>query len=259
MTRIAIGVTYDGGSFHGWQRQPGLATVQGTLETAASRVADHPLRLSVAGRTDTGVHATGQVATFDSDAKRTVEDWLRGLNALTPHSLRVDWAVVVPDEFHPRYHAVARRYVYVFHDASRPDPLLWGRVAPSTGLDADAMHRAAQQLIGEHDFSAFRGAGCQSLTPMRRVNHCLVVREGEFVAIDIEANAFLLHMVRNIAAALGDVGLTGRPERLLGHLSSGDRTRLGPTGAPQGLYLTHVSYPGQKFPPGRFPPFLHLG
>jgi len=254
MRHYAFGVTYHGAAFHGWQRQAEVDTVQGAVEQALSRVADHAVTVRVAGRTDAGVHATGQVAAFSSAAQRKPQDWLRGANALTPDSVRVDWVEPVDAAFHPRYSATARRYVYVFYDAGRNHPLLQDQVWACRPLDADAMHRAAQVLIGEHDFTTFRAAGCQSLTPMRRVHRCDVLRRGEFVVMDIEANAFLLHMVRNIARGLHDVGCALRGHDLSALLASRDRTLLGATAPPDGLYLAGVSYPGFDLPdPGRVP------
>ena len=262
LQHYALGITYDGAAFHGWQRQTDLPTVQGTLEQALSRVADHAVTVRVAGRTDAGVHATGQVAAFTSAADRSQRDWLRGVNALTPATLRVDWVQPIAAEFHPRYSASARRYVYLYHDAGNAHPLLSNRVWSCGPLDADAMHRAAQVLLGEHDFSAFRAAGCQSLTPMRRVNRCDVLRRGEFVVMQIEANAFLLHMVRNIARGLHDVGALAAgslppgatPGDVAELLASRDRTRLGATAPPDGLYLAAVAYPEYSLPePGLVP------
>ncbi len=256
--KFALGISYDGSPFHGWQRQQSQQTVQQALEEALSRVADHPVRLAAAGRTDAGVHATGQVSSFVSGAERSLRDWMRGANALTPEAIAVDWVQPVDDRFHPRYSAVARAYHYVFHDHGNAagDPFLRLRAWSTRPLDADAMHRGAQQLLGEHDFSAFRGAGCQSLTPQRRVNFCTVRRAGQFVVMHIEANAFLLHMVRNIARALHDAGRDGDSGRVGNLLRGRDRTRLGATAPPHGLYLSRVAYPQYDLPSGRQPFFL---
>ncbi len=255
MTDYALGISYDGSQFHGWQRQPELPTVQGALEQALSQIADNPVTIAVAGRTDTGVHATGQVAGFKSAASRSLNDWLRGLNALTPDAIRVNWVTPVPSGFHPRYSAVARRYVYLFHDDDARHPHLHGHVWQCASLDADAMHRAAQHLVGEHDFSSFRGAGCQSLTPMRRVNRVAVTRRDRWVLMDIEANAFVLHMVRNIARALHDVG-TGSGLDVARLLLAADRRQLGATAPPDGLYFARVVYPDVSLPPPAPIPFV---
>ena len=255
MADYALGLSYDGSQFHGWQRQVDAPTIQAALENALSRIADHPVVTHVAGRTDAGVHATGQVAAFRTDAPRALNDWLRGLNALTPPSVRINWVCEVPAAFHPRYAAVARRYVYLYHDTGSTSPFLHGRVWQCEPLDADAMHRAAQILLGEHDFSSFRGAGCQSLTPMRRVNRVAVTRRGHWVIMEIEANAFLLHMVRNVARALHDVG-AGNGLHLDTLLAARDRTLLGATAPPDGLYLARVSYPEFDLPEPAAVPFV---
>ena len=248
MPKYAIGVSYDGAAFHGWQRQADLNTVQGVLEDAASRIANHSVQVHVAGRTDAGVHASGQVAAFSCAAPRELRDWQRGLNGLTPAAVRINWINVVDDTFHPRYSAVARRYVYLFHDIGFEDPLVSGRAWQCSPLDVDAMHRSAQILVGEHDFSSFRGAGCQSLTPVRRLIHCVIRRHGHWVSMDIQANAFVLHMVRNIAAGLYGVGRAGADMSLEALLAAKDRALLGPTAPPHGLYLTGVSYPQFHLP-----------
>ncbi len=252
--RLACGIAYDGSAFHGWQRQTNLPTVQGELERAISTVADAPVTVVASGRTDRAVHALGQVATFDSPAQRDLDTWLRALNGLTPDAISVPWVQPVPDEFHARYSAVARRYCYVFSDAGHSNPLLAQRAWQTRALDVDAMHRAGQLLLGEQDFSAVRGAGCQSLTPVRRVDQCVVRRQGGFVLLEIQANAFLLHMVRNIARLLHDVG-RGEPIAVTDLLLGRDRTRLGATAPAQGLYFARSVYAGVVFP---LPPPLQL-
>ena len=255
---FACGVIYDGSAFHGWQRQVSEASVQGELEAAFSQVADHPVSLIAAGRTDAGVHATGQVVHFSSRASRQPQQWLRGTNALTSSALRIHWVVEVDASFHARYKATARRYTYVYHDNATAQPLLHGRVWECPALDADAMHRAAQDLLGEHDFSSFRAAGCQSLTALRRVHRCEVTRRGAFVVMEIEANAFLLHMVRNIARALHDVGIGRLKMPLRELLALRDRTRLGATAPPHGLYLSGVEYGELCLPAAAPVPFAGL-
>ncbi len=250
--RIALGVEYDGAAFRGFQWQNNAPSVQAALEAGLGRIADEPVRVSAAGRTDAGVHATGQVVGFDTAAVRPLGAWVRGTNALTPPGVKVRWAREADPDFHPRYSAVARRYQYVFHDDPTPSPLLTGRVTPVRPLDADAMHRAAQWLLGEHDFSSFRAAGCQSLSAHRCVHRLTVSRAAAFVVVDITANAFLLHMVRNVAGALADVGTGARSEDWVRDaLLARDRSAVGPTAAPDGLYLVDVHYPDRDFPPGR--------
>ena len=240
-----LGIEYDGGDYHGFQRQSHARSVQATLESAASRVADEPVRVHGAGRTDAGVHATQQVVSFETSAMRSVDAWRRGISSLTPRSLAVLWARVEPGRFHARFDAHWRRYVYVFSDAPYVPVILRRQVAWAPApLDSDAMHAACRCLVGEHDFSAFRAAGCQSRSPWRRVEAIDVTRVNDYVAIDITANAFLKHMVRNIAGALNEVGnrsLTGDAFAAL--FQRGDRTRCPPTARPQGLYLVGVGYP----------------
>lgn len=247
---VALGIEYDGGAFRGFQFQRNAPSVQQALEAALSRVADRPLRLTAAGRTDAGVHATGQVVGFESPVTRPLSAWVLGTNALTPAAVKVRWAREVDAGFNARFSAVARRYQYLFSDGGDNSPLLAPYAVPvRSRLDDEAMHRAAQTLLGEHDFSAFRGAGCQSLSAHRCVHRILVTRAADLVVVDITANAFLLHMVRNIAGALRQVGDGGRPEGWIERLLAGrDRTVLGPTAPPQGLYLVDVNYPGYDFP-----------
>ena len=244
----ALAVQYAGGEFSGWQRQPHADTVQGAMETAISSLANEPTTLSVAVRTDAGVHATGQIAGFTSSLGPDQRNWQRGLNALTPKSIYVDWVRVMPMEFHPRYSAAARRYTYVFFDQQRSDPFIDGLAWCCDPLDADRMHRQAQVLVGEHDFSSFRGAGCQSISAMRRVDQIWVRRLGAFVVMEIEANAFLLHMVRNIASGLRQVGHGEQDSYLRDVLAAQNRNALGPTAPPQGLYLSCVRYPDFELP-----------
>ena len=255
---VALGVEYDGGAFHGFQRQSHAASVQETLEQAIGRVADEPLRIVAAGRTDAGVHATQQVVSFDTKAKRSERAWCRGVSSLTPDAVQIVWAKALDPGFHARFDATARRYVYVFSDARQRPAIHRGLVAWWRGkaLDASAMHRAAQCLVGEHDFSAFRAAACQSKTPHRNIISVSVERINGYVAIDVVANAFLLHMVRNIAAALAFVGagsLSAKGLREL--LAHRNRSLAPPTAAPQGLYLVGVDYPQLPLPV-RPPPLL---
>lgn len=252
-----LGIEYDGGDYHGFQRQSHAPSVQATLESAASRVADEAVRVHGAGRTDAGVHATQQVVSFQTSARRSIEAWRRGVSSLTPRSLGVLWARVETKPFHARFDALWRRYVYVFSDAPSVPVILRGQVAWATApLDTDAMHAACRCLVGEHDFSAFRAAGCQSRSPWRRIAAVDLTRANDYVAIDVTANAFLKHMVRNIAGALREVGngsLTADAFAAL--FEGGDRTRCPPTAQPQGLYLVGVGYPQFKTA-ARLPPML---
>jgi tRNA pseudouridine38-40 synthase len=250
--RVALGVEYDGGAFNGFQRQRNAPSVQDALERALSRIAAAPVRIAAAGRTDAGVHATGQVVGFSSPTPRPLSAWLRGTNSLTPAGVKVTWVREVDAGFHPRYSAVARRYQYLWAEAPTPSPLLERHAVRVDGLDADAMHRAAQALVGEHDFTTFRAAGCQSRSAHRCVHRVTVLRTGSLVVLDITANAFLLHMVRNIAGTLVQVGLGHTAEDRIGEiLAARDRALAGRTAPPHGLYLVDVGYPDYPFPPGR--------
>lgn len=257
--RIALCVEYDGRAFSGWQaqRDPARPTVQETLETALSRVANAPVFTVCAGRTDAGVHASAQVVHLDSPVPRPERAWVLGVNALLPASVAVQWAMNVPPDFHARFSAHSRRYRYLVHNRSARSALMAGRSCHErVPLDAHRMDRAAQVLVGEHDFSAFRGAGCQSRTPMRCVHAIEVRRSGEFVCIDICANAFLLHMVRNIAGSLLRVGRGEAEIDWMGVvLRSQDRRLAGSTAPPEGLYLVGVGYaPHWGLPPPPPPP-----
>jgi len=255
--RIALLIEYDGSGFSGWQRQsaPPLPTVQGAVEEALSRVADHPVRLLCAGRTDAGVHATAQVVHFDAAVDRGPKAWVRGGNSLLPDRVRIRRAQRMHPAFHARFSALSRRYRYVMLESDVAPALLAGQLAHVRGrLDVDAMQLAANALIGEHDFSAFRAAGCQSRSPFRCVNHIRLARMGAFVVLDIAANAFLQHMVRNIAGALIAVGLGQRSVDWLHELLESRDRRLGaPTASAGGLYLVAVTYPETSGLPGAEP------
>lgn len=244
--RVALAFEYDGRSYHGWQMQKsGVRSVEGDLARAVARVADHPVDLVCAGRTDAGVHASYQVVHFDTPSVRNLRSWVMGINTALPDSLAVHWAGNGEGDFHARFSAIYRRYRYVIHNHPVRPGLLSKLVSWTfRPLDAERMHEAAQVLAGEHDFSSFRAAGCQSRTPNRYVEFIEVTRKGDFVVIDIQANAFLHHMVRNIAGTLMAVGSGQRPvgwihEILLGR----DRTLAGVTAPPHGLYLVDVGYP----------------
>jgi tRNA pseudouridine38-40 synthase len=245
--RAALCIEYNGAFFNGWQSQksPRTTTVQETLEKALSEVADHPVSLTCAGRTDAGVHATGQVVHFDYRFSRPELAWVRGGNSILPPEVAIRWARHVDTDFHARFSATARRYRYVIYNHPVKPAILSGMVSHyHTPLDTQRMHEAGQALLGEQDFSSYRGAACQSKTPMRNVIALNVVRQGELVFIEIEANAFLLHMVRNIVGVLIEIGEGKQPVSWAGELLElHDRTRGGITAAPDGLYLAGVRYP----------------
>ncbi|MFV2089569.1 MAG: tRNA pseudouridine(38-40) synthase TruA [Pseudomonadales bacterium] len=255
--RLALGVEYDGSAFSGYQLQRNSPSIQQSLQAAISQIAAESIVLSAAGRTDAGVHATQQVVAFSTEAERPLTAWIRGTNALTPAGVKVQWAERVADDFHPRFQATARRYMYLFYESSSRSPLLEGYSVQSPPLDDEEMHRAAAALVGEQDFSAFRGAGCQSATPYRCVHRVSVQRAGGMVILDISANAFLLHMVRNIAGSLWQIGQHKEDAGWIRDLLIGrDRREAASTAPPQGLYLVDVRFPGLKLPPGRLPGLL---
>jgi tRNA pseudouridine38-40 synthase len=250
--RWAAAVEYHGSRYGGWQAQQDRASVQAGLEAALSSVADHPVRTQAAGRTDAGVHAFGQVVHFDSTAPRSVYSWVLGGNSRLPPDISLRWVQEVPADFSARHSALARSYRYVIHNHRARSALLLERAAWVTyELDAAAMHRAAQALIGELDFSAYRAAECQSSTPMRNVEEIRVWRGSDFVVMDIRANAFLHHMVRNIMGVLIEIGQGRRPESWAGEvLASRDRNQAGMTAPAQGLYFVGPQYPAQFGLPG---------
>ncbi len=243
--RYAIGVEYDGSGFYGWQTQRQEPTVQATVEQALSRVADHPVSVVCAGRTDTGVHGLCQVAHFDSPAERSTRSWILGVNSNLPDTVSVLWLQAVDDHFHARFSALARRYRYVILNRWIRPAVAHGRVSwQRRPLEAGAMHDAAQVLLGEHDFSSFRSSGCKANHPVREIQALTVTRDGDRVTIDVTANGFLYHMVRNIAGTLMEVGLGDRPEGWVAEvLAARNRRVAGVTAPPDGLYFTGVRYP----------------
>ena len=245
--RIALRVEYDGSSYHGWQAQKGLHTVQQVLETAISKVADMDITVVCAGRTDTGVHATNQVVHFDCEVSRPIRSWIHGVNSFLPKDVCVKFSKLMSDEFHARYTATARSYRYVIYNAPISPALSRSQVTWSyRQLDHQAMALASQCLLGENDFTSFRSVECQSNTPMRRVMDLKVIRSGDLVIIDIMANAFLHHMVRNIAGVLMAVGTAKKSIEWVNEVLQAKDRRLGAeTAPPYGLYLVDVTYPEQ--------------
>lgn len=243
--RIALGLCYDGSCWHGWQTQPSRETVQDTLEAALARFAAAPAATICAGRTDTGVHALQQVVHLDTEAHRRDQSWVRGLNALLPPSISVQWACPVSLDFHARFDARARTYFYVLRCAPVRSPILVGRVGwIHDSLDVHAMRLAADDLVGEHDFSAFRAAECQAASPVRTLEALTIQACGDFLVFEFRANAFLHHMVRNLMGTLIMIGRGRRPVGWAAELLRlGDRTLAAPTFMPDGLYLAHVAYP----------------
>ncbi len=243
--RFAAGVEYDGTGFYGWQRQRQTPTVQASVEQALGQVADHPVSIHCAGRTDTGVHARCQVIHFDTTAERTERSWVLGANTVLHAGASLLWVREVDERFHARFSATRRRYVYrILNRWIRP-AIERGRVAwVRQPLEAARMNEAARHLLGEHDFSSFRARGCQAKTPVRHVHSISVTREGCEVQIDIVANAFVYHMVRNIAGALIAIGNQRRsPAWIAEVLAARDRTMAAVTAPAEGLYFMSASYP----------------
>lgn len=242
--RVALGLTYDGSSYCGWQSQPTACGVQDALELAISKVAQHVVRVHAAGRTDTGVHALSQVVHFDTTTTRPISAWIRGVNAHLPKTVRVEWAHGVTDEFHARFSAFSRSYRYLLYNA----PVASALMASKAGwfhlpLDYSAMNEGASYLLGEHDFSAFRAAECQAKSPIRSLTKSDVVIAGQYFIFEFSANAFLQHQVRNMIGALIYVGKGTYPATYIKELlQRRDRTLSPPTFSPSGLYLTGVGY-----------------
>ena len=238
-------IAYDGASVHGWQRQKDVPSVQEYLEKALSVIANKPISVFCAGRTDAGVHATGQVVHFDCDVERPERAWTLGVNANMPETVSVVWAKPVVEDFHARFSATYRRYRYVIHNARlRPAIFHYGVTHVHHQLDESRMHEAAQALVGKHDFTTFRASLCQSKSPVRTVSSVEVSRHGRYIVIDIQANAFLHHMVRNITGSLVKIGLNEAPIDWIAHLLTlKDRKKAATTALPNGLYLVDVGYP----------------
>jgi len=245
--RCALGIEYDGSGFFGWQTQRQEPTLQACVEAALTKVADHPVQTVCCGRTDTGVHAFCQVAHFDTEARRSERSWVLGVNSHLPKGISVLWQREVADDFHARFSAYARTYRYRILDrwvrpALEANHVAWCRHP----LDAKLMHLAAQSLRGEHDFSAFRAAACQARHAIREVLDIAVGRSGAEVHVEITANGFLYHMVRNIAGSLISIG---RHERTVAWmqelLASRDRSLAAPTAPAEGLYFVGARYPAQ--------------
>jgi tRNA pseudouridine38-40 synthase len=242
--RIALGVEYDGSPFAGWQSQTHRNTVQDVLENALKAIAGTPIRTSCAGRTDTGVHAMVQVVHFDTDVDRPMTAWVRGVNAHLPPAVAVRWAQPMAKEFHARFSARARSYRYVLLNRSVRPALMHGRLGwHHTPLDSDTMIAAADHLLGEHDFSAFRAAECQAKSPIKTMHHVSIVRHHDVITLDFTANAFLHHMVRNLVGALVDIG-SGRHDSswLAELLVMRDRSRAAATFDAAGLYFVRPDY-----------------
>ena len=243
--RIALMVEYDGSQFYGWQSQTGLRTVQCVLEHALTQFATQKISVICAGRTDTGVHATGQIIHFDSMIERSARAWVNGTNAFLPKDVCIKWAHEVSCEFHARFSALSRRYVYIIYNTPTRSTLLRSNLAwQYKPLDHNMMHEASQCLLGQHDFSSFRSTECQAKTAIRTISDLKISRHGYVVVIDICANAFLHHMVRNIAGVLIAVGSGRESVAWVGQVLLAKNRSLGAqTAPPYGLYLICATYP----------------
>ncbi len=242
--RIACGIEYDGRAYHGWQRQQNAVSVQQVIEFALSKVADHPVQTVCAGRTDAGVHATAQVIHFDTNADRSQHSWVLGANTNLPRDVSVCWARSVSDAFHARYKAVERSYRYIVYCGYTRSALLHKRASWwLKELDVDRIQKAASYLLGEHDFSSYRAAECQAKTPVRVLYELNIQTQANLLYLDVRADGFLHHMVRNIAGVLLAIGSGDKPiDWTKTVLEARNRDQGGVTAPPDGLYLTDVKY-----------------
>lgn len=256
--RIALGIEYNGYGFYGWQSQQGLATIQATLEEAIAKVANEPIHLFCAGRTDASVHGIGQVVHFDTRAKRHIDAWIWGTNSYLPPAIVVRWARHVDYSFHARFSAISRRYSYVIYNNPIRPAILSKRVTwHYYPLDVVRMQEASKYLLGEHNFNSFRSSHCNSKTPIRKVTDITIVRRGDFILLEIAANGFLHHMVRNIAGTLMKIGAgVKEPQWIHDVMLAKSRQAAAETAPPDGLYLTQVHYPEPYIFPLVDPPFL---
>ncbi len=243
--RYAARIEYDGSAFCGWQRQDHSPSVQENVEKALSKVANHPVEVVCAGRTDTGVHGVSQIIHFDSESPRDVRSWIMGGNANLPKQISIVWVKPVKEDFHARFSALTRSYRYVICNREvRPSFLAWRTTWDYRPLDVSLMNQAAQYLIGEHDFSSYRAVACQAHSPVRTIHRLEISRQNEMVFIDVEANAFLHHMVRNISGVLMAIGSGEQtPAWAKEVLDHRDRRLGGVTAHPSGLYFMSVKYP----------------
>lgn len=246
--RFAIGIEFCGTHFRGWQtQQDGVVSVQETLERVLSKVANHPVIVHAAGRTDAGVHASNMVAHFDTTAIRPERGWIMGANTQLPKDIAIRWLKPMGDDFHARFKACARRYRYVIYNHAYRPALLYGQVTHVyQKLNVDKMQRAVDKLLGIHDFSSFRAASCQSNQPVRNVSHAKLFQHGAFLILDIQADGFLHHMVRNIVGTLLEIGSTEKEPDWIDYLFEiKQRDQAGITAPPDGLYFIQAYYPEQ--------------
>jgi len=243
--KYAACIEYDGTAYYGWQRLSHGPSVQAEVEKSLSIVANHDIDLTCAGRTDSGVHGIGQIVHFESDAKRDQKAWKMGCNTNLPNDISMRWIQPVNDEFHARFSAKSRYYRYIILNQMTRPAIIYNKVCWfKESLNADLMHQAAQLLLGEHDFSSFRAAGCQAKHAMRELQSISVSRDGQYIYVDIIANAFLHHMVRNIVGSLFEVGRQVKAVDWFSELLIvKDRNQAGITAPACGLYFVNVEYP----------------
>ncbi len=242
--RVALGISYNGGAYQGWQSQPSGLTIQDKLEAALGKFTAQRVSTLCAGRTDAGVHGIMQVVHFDTELERDVYSWVRGTNANLPKDIAVQWAQIVPDAFHCRASAISRRYAYVVYESVVRPSVDHGRVGWAFRvLDHDAMRQAADVLIGEHDFTSFRASQCQALSPVKNLMEIAFSQRGAYWRIEFEANAFLHHMIRNIMGCLVQIGQGKKPPEWMAEvLAAKDRRAAAPTFSPDGLYFLGPRY-----------------
>jgi len=261
MQRVALAIEYKGTDFHGFQTQPnGVKTVQQALEKALSKVANEPITLVCAGRTDAGVHATNQVIHFDTLARRAPKAWVMGTRPYLPDAVSVKWAQDVPPNFHARFSALNRTYRYLISDAKTSSALLHDQITwSSRPLDIQKMREGAAHLVGRHDFTSFRATQCQAKSPVRQIHYLHIIRRGDLIVLEVQANAFLHHMVRNMVGVLLAVGAGDKPASWVGEvLAARNRSAGGVTSKPYGLYLVSVDFPAEFNLPGGSPGPLFL-
>ena len=252
-SRIALGIEYDGSEYYGFQKQKSTEqTIQGNLENSISKVANHSIKTFCSGRTDAGVHAFMQVVHFDTESRRSTREWVRGINSYLPHDIKVLWSKELDETFHARYSATHRSYLYRILNNQTPSAL-WSKrsLFVPQKLDIRAMRAASKYLIGEHDFSSFRGSGCQSNSPVRTIENIKITKKNNFITFELRANAFLLHMVRIIIGTLLMVGKREiKPVEMKNILNEKDRRISGKTVSSSGLYFLGPKYPAKYQLPG---------
>ena len=251
-SRVALGIEYDGSEYYGFQKQKSTEqTIQGNLENSISKVANHSIKTFCSGRTDAGVHAFMQVVHFDTESRRSTREWVRGINSYLPHDIKVLWSKELDETFHARYSATHRSYLYRILNNQTPSAL-WSKrsLFVPQKLDIRAMRAASKYLIGEHDFSSFRGSGCQSNSPVRTIENIKITKKNNFITFELRANAFLLHMVRIIIGTLLMVGKREiKPLEMKNILNEKDRRIAGKTVSSSGLYFFGPKYPAKYLLP----------